>query len=99
MHYGVDPRLVDHVDRDKQNNRVENLRSATYGQSNRNRLWETSAAGFPGVWLNHRKFGARIWVNGQSLYLGSFPTAEEAHAAYRKAADRISGAFSPFHDT
>jgi hypothetical protein len=96
MHHEDDPGLVDHIDRDRKNNRIDNLRTVTYRQSNRNRLWKVSAAGFPGVWRDGRRFGARIWVNGRSIYLGCFATAEEAHAAYRAADNRRFGEFSPF---
>ncbi len=45
-------------------------------------------SGFPGVYFSNRrqKFRATIKVNGKRVRLGSFATAEEASAAYEKAA-------------
>lgn len=42
-------------------------------------------SGFTGVKRSRKKFTARININGKTRYLGSFPTAELAHAAYLRA--------------
>lgn len=79
--------MLDHKDGDKSNNRPDNLREATYSLNNHNRAgW--SKSGFKGVSKDRKWFRAQIGggVGGKPEYLGTFATAEEAHAAYLKAA-------------
>ena len=42
---------------------------------------------FTGIRKWHNRYQARIWENGKRRYLGSFSTPEEAHAAYKEAAN------------
>jgi hypothetical protein len=104
MHHGIDPEWMDHKDRDRSNNALANLRSASMRQNNRNMLKRTGKAGFVGVherdahWRRKRFIAVIRDQNGKKQNLGLFSTAEEAHAAYRKAAAAIFGEFSPFHD-
>lgn len=86
-------RLVDHKDRDGLNNQRSNLRRATVAQNQMNRR-PNSGCRFKGVKRNKGRWLARIQVNGHSLYLGSFATAEEAAAAYDTAAAEAFGEFA-----
>jgi hypothetical protein len=77
-----DPRVPDHIDRDKLNNRRSNLRVATLGQNNQNRSprhGQTSQ--FRGVsWAaGPQKWYACICVNGKTQNLGLY--ADELVAA------------------
>jgi hypothetical protein len=89
----------DHINGDKLDNRRSNLRLATNAENafNRGRNINNST-GYKGVYHNPgsavRPFIARIMVNRQSQYLGSFPTAQEAALAYDAAAVRIAGQFA-----
>ncbi len=47
-HTGEYPRILDHIDRNKGNNRIENLREATYQENMANVDWPT-------IWDNRRK--------------------------------------------
>jgi hypothetical protein len=97
MHHLVEPEFIDHRDRNPQNNRIENLRSATIQENNRNKFKATPLSGFTGVTRHGRKFRARIHDgSGKPTYIGSFDSAEDAHAAYREAANQLFGEFSPF---
>lgn len=101
MHHGVDPEWIDHKDRDRANNRLDNLRSASMRENNRNMVKRAGKAGLIGVRLRdshwrRKRFFAVIRDNaGKKVILGHFHTAEEAHAAYRAAAERMFGEFSP----
>lgn len=88
MAHGAWPQaMLDHKDRDKCNNRIDNLREASYSLNNHNRAgW--SKSGFKGVTKHRKSFRAQIGggASGKPVYLGTFATAEEAHAAYLQAA-------------
>lgn len=85
------PELVDHEDRNKQNNKWSNLRLATSKQNCENRgLNSNNALGIKGV-RKHKscdKYEARIASNGVRMSLGLFDTIEEAIAARTAAEEK-----------
>lgn len=91
---------VDHIDRNSLNNCRSNLRLASSSQNNQNKkMYKNNTTGFKGVRLasdskKHQKFYACISVDGERIYLGRFATAEEAYAAYCKAAKELHGEFA-----
>lgn len=88
---GQCPPIVDHKDRNRQNDRWDNLRAATREQNARNSAMQSNnKSGFKGVdWRpERRKWRAMIGVDGRQRCLGYFSSPEEAHAAYCEAADR-----------
>jgi hypothetical protein len=89
MHHGYLPELLDHIDGDPQNNRIENLRPATYSQNNLNRgKHKRNTSGYKGVtWVaTAGRYSSRLAIDGKRLFLGYFDTPEEAHKAYCIAA-------------
>jgi hypothetical protein len=91
------PDDVDHIDGDGLNNRLGNLRAATRTQNLANRRrHKNNTSGFKGVSFHkrERRFRAKIQVGGKTQNLGSFDTAESAHAAYCAAAEKTHGAFA-----
>jgi hypothetical protein len=92
---GVDPIEVDHRDRDRLNNRWSNLRNATQGQNNANvGARRHNRVGLKGVKPHGLRFVARITADRRTVHLGTFPTAEAAHAAYVEAARARWGEFA-----
>lgn len=90
MHHGEWPDgIVDHINRVKTDNRIENLRLADKVTSNWNRSRRTNSTGFNGVYkrksVNGPRYGAQITVRHHHRFLGTFDTAEEASAAYERA--------------
>ena len=78
---------IDHINRDKTDNRISNLREATYSQNAQNRAKNIrNTSGFKGVtWhKGDKKWQAAITVSRKCIYLGSFDTAEAAYEAYVK---------------
>lgn len=90
--YGEWPRgQIDHIDGNPSDNRICNLRDATHSQNNMNkRVKRDNQTGLKGVKKYRKRFQARI--NGD--YLGTFDTAEDAHAAYIAAAKVRFGEFA-----
>lgn len=78
---------IDHINGDRADNRISNLRVVTNGQNGQNRRkFSKNRSGLAGVTQRTRNsFQAVICVDGKSAYLGSFKTAQDAHAAYMKA--------------
>tara|TARA_R110002012_G_scaffold288082_1_gene480663 strand:+ start:95 stop:595 length:501 start_codon:yes stop_codon:yes gene_type:complete len=74
---------VDHKNKQKDDNRISNLRLLTQAKQNTNKPIQKGFS-VTGTKENPR-YQARIKTNGVSRNLGCFGTPEEASAAYRKA--------------
>lgn len=87
--YGVWPSdLMDHKNRIRYDNRIENVREATFADNLQNTgQYKTNKSGYRGVCFDKRskKWRATIAVHHKQKYLGLFDTPEEAHEAYLKA--------------
>ena len=87
--------VIDHCDLDPSNNCWSNLRRATKSQNNANRsLQRNNSCGLKGASPDGRRWRATIFKNGRIRHLGIFPTPQEAHAAYVKAARELFGEFA-----
>lgn len=78
---------VDHADRDKLNNRPDNLRAVTPSENcgNRGRM-RTNTSGWHGV-TRHRcgKWQAQVTASGHTHYLGLFDSTRDAADAVNRA--------------
>ena len=74
---------IDHINRIKNDNRIENLRPAT----NQLNQFNTNAKGY---YWNKRanKWNAKIKLNGKTIHLGSFDNEEDARNAYLTAKEK-----------
>lgn len=89
---------VDHINRDKLDNRKKNLRICTRSQNNINQLAKSNnSSGHKGIgWDKARsKWRAQIKVNGKSKSIGRFENLEDAIVAYREQAKIAYGEFLP----
>ena len=96
-HYGFAPTYIDHIDMDKLNNKIENLRPATKSQNGFNRCKPVhNKSGYKGVsWNKERqKWDAEITFNKQRIRLGRFSDVKRAAQAYAEAAARYHGEFA-----
>lgn len=82
------PEYIDHIDGNRANNAIINLRACTLSQNQHNRkLSSNSTTGYTGVTYvkNRGKYKATIYKDSKPFYLGLYVTAEEAYEAYKKA--------------
>jgi hypothetical protein len=84
-----DGRIADHINRDKLDNRRQNLRVVTPAQSNLNRVTKPGKYGV-GIKICRGKYQARVKRNGQVAHLGTWETLQEAQEA-RDAYLRLLG--------
>lgn len=86
---GDDPAdyIVDHIDRNKQNNAFSNLRLAT---DNTNQ-WNRGARGWH---KKNNRYAACIRHFGKLIHIGTFDTAEQAQQAYRAKALELRGEYA-----
>lgn len=86
---------VDHVNRNRLDNRKANLRFATKADQAKNAsLRKDNKTGIKGVSKKGNKYVAQIQVNNDSRFIGYFDTAEDAADAYRKACVELHGDFA-----
>jgi hypothetical protein len=88
--------FTDHINRNKLDNRKQNLRSCTRAQNSYNRkAGKNNISGYKGVHLKKDGyFQANISINKKLLYLGRYKTAEAAAHAYDEMAKIIAGSFA-----
>lgn len=92
--HGVWPQYeIDHIDGDKSNNAIANLRDVEHEKNQQNQIGSRF-----GVKRNRNRWSAYIQINKSQRYLGIFSTEQEASAAYMAAkADVLSSTFSEAH--
>jgi hypothetical protein len=97
LHYNQDPggMQIDHIDENKSNNKIINLRlaghrenGANFGPQKNNKL------GVKGIHCEKGKFKTRIKRNGKEYHLGTYDTIEEASDVYRATAQELHGEFA-----
>jgi hypothetical protein len=81
MHYGYMPEFIDHIDNNRLNNKIENLREATRQQNSWNRkINANNKSGIKGVsWCKlTKKWKVQGRIDKKVTYLGVYETLEEA---------------------
>lgn len=97
LHYGRWPeKFIDHIDGDKTNNRISNLREATTRQNGWNRKSsKANTSGHRGVRQRYGKWHAVITYNGEEIRIGSFQTFEDAVTARIQKEIELYGDYRP----
>jgi len=94
--YGVYPlSCIDHINRNRRDNRISNLRLATNAENCRNAgMRSDNTSGVTGVGRIGSKWRVRIMVDGVTLYLGSYNDIELAELVAVEAKNKFHGSFS-----
>ena len=81
IHDSTRDNSIDHIDNNRQNNQIDNLRVVTNRQNCQNRK---NVKGY--TWNKERqKWKAKIKINGKDIHLGYYENESEAREAYLKA--------------
>lgn len=93
--YGSEVECIDHINHDRADNRLSNLRAATKSQNGANRKkCVSNTTGYKGVTRKGTKFTAALIYQGKRQNMGYFDTPEKAHTAYRLGAYLFHGEFA-----
>ena len=100
--YGKMPAQIDHINQDKLDNRISNLRIATHSENGQNIRHpnKNNSLKIRGV-RKHAlcdKYQARIKINYKEVYLGLFETKEDAYQAYLDAKKKFHPASTVCHN-
>lgn len=93
------PEYIDHINGDKTDNRIENMRPATHGQNIQNQSVRSSnTSGFIGVsWYEHLKipaWSASITSDNRGYHIGYLHNLKDALVSYEAAALEKHGEFA-----
>ena len=94
MKFGWLPEIVDHINNDKLDNRIENLRESDCEKNAFNRSKQhNNTSGYPGVTFIKRDdvWRANIGYKGQKIFLGQYKAREDAVRARQEAELRYYG--------
>lgn len=98
LHFGEwPPENLDHRNRQRDDNRIDNLRLLPQQLNAQNRLAaRCSRSGLIGASWKSRlgRWAGQIRVNGKQKHLGYFGSAADAHAAYMAAKQRLHAGFT-----
>lgn len=97
LHHGYLPKEIDHINGDRSDNRIENLRAVTRSENQCNRpILPSNTSGYAGVsW--HKKSQAwvvRVMKNGKSHLIGYFKELELAGLVSAEARSIYHGVYA-----
>ena len=91
------PKYVDHIDGNKLNNKIENLREATNAQNSWNAgIRKNNTSGVKGVYWEKKSncWHAQCFVNYQNHFLGRYKNIEEAKKVVAEFRTKHHGEFA-----
>ena len=91
------PEYLDHINNDRLDNRIENLRAVSSKQNTYNTVLNIkNTSGVKGVaWHKHTgKWQARMRINDKEQYLGIFDNIEDAERVMKETREKIHGEYA-----
>ena len=96
LHHGYMPPEIDHINGDRADNRIGNLRAVTRSQNQYNKRPQRNASGYRGVsW--HKKSGkwcVRIGINDKVKSMGYYDDIELADLVAQEARSKFYGQYA-----
>ena len=95
-HHGYLPKQIDHIDMNRNNNLIENLRGCSNGQNSFNKkIQKNNKSGVKGVYWcnNYKKWSAHCWINYKNYNLGYFTDLDEAKKIVQEFREKHHGEF------
>lgn len=90
--------IVDHIDKNRKDNRKRNLRRCAFTENDRNRgLYSTNTSGVTGVFYDKERgmWLANISYNGKRVYIGRYKFKEDAVRARLSKEIELFGEYAP----
>ena len=97
MFYGYAPKVLDHINGIRDDNRIDNLRPASLNDNARNaKKPERNTSGFKNVYWykRHSKWQVAITVDNKPLHIGYYDDINEANTAAIAARNQYHGEFA-----
>lgn len=95
MHHGWLPDQVDHIDCNRTNDDVKNLRAATKNENQRNKCRQlNNSSGVKNVRWRAKKWVVELKVNSKLIYFGRYDDLELADLVAMEARNKYHGAFA-----
>lgn len=91
------PKILDHINNDKLDNRIENLRGVTQNQNQYNsKIPKNNTSGIKGVSFikSLNKWRARLRLNNKRIHIGLFTDLEDAANAVRETRQKLHGNYT-----
>jgi hypothetical protein len=92
VHGTIDERLIDHINHDRADNRIDNLRLVDHAQNVWNKSLKHSIA-YARPSSKGVRFESMIRHRGKRIFIGMFASKAEAEAAYQEKAKELRGEF------
>jgi len=97
MHYGYLPKYLDHINGNRSDNRIENLRKCNASENSRNaKLFKTNTSGVKGLWFDklNNKWKVELRLNSVKLSFGRYSDFELAELVAIEARNKYHGEFA-----
>lgn len=90
------PEVIDHIDHNRTNNLIENLRHADYASNAWNsKLSKNNSSGIKGIRKTHnQKYEARLAVRGKTIQIGTFDNIEDAKKSIEEARNSVHNQYA-----
>lgn len=89
--------ILDHINNDATDNRIENLRPASMNQNQHNaKTRKDNTSGVKGVYWHkpNKRWIARVKINNKYIHIGNFTDLNEAEQAVKEARQQIHGEYA-----
>ena len=97
MHHGYLPEYIDHINGNRSDNRIENLRIATRSQNKQNsKKYSNNTSGIKNVFFNkeNKKWRVVLSLNGKTKHFGYYEDIELAELVAMEAREKYHGEFA-----